>query len=171
MIALAAAYEASGEARYRTAALAYAAGAARKFPPNPNAEWKMGILAEGMAAVHRATGDAAVRAWLDEYGRQLLIPPPSPRDPRLIAPAGYLAELTGDPRFTELARTTARQLAPGNWGKPLASVGRVGFALLGPLARAKPAATPAPGAPPPASDHGPQSPSPPPAAPSPPADR
>jgi hypothetical protein len=131
----------------------------------------MGILAEGMAAVHRATGDAAVRAWLDDYGRQLLVPSPTPRDARLVAPAGYLAELTGDARFTELARATAADLSPGNWGKPLASMGRIGFTLLGPLARAGDAARPARAAPPPASDRAPRSPSPPPARPFPPADR
>jgi hypothetical protein len=171
MLALAAAYEATGETRYRTACLAFAAEAARKFPPNPNAEWKMGILAEGMVAAHRATGDAGVRRWLDDYGRQLLTPPPAPRDPRLVVPAGYLFELTGDPRYAELARSTAAGLAPGNWGKTLASVGRMGFALLAPLARGGQPSTPDPAAPPPASAREPPRSSPPPAAPSPPADR
>jgi hypothetical protein len=171
MIALAAAYEATGEARYRTACLTFATEGARKFPPNPNAEWKMGILAEGMVAAHRATGDAAVRRWLDDYGRQLLLPSTTPRDPRLVAPAGYLFALTGDPRYAEVAGGTAAQLAPGNWGKPLASVGRLGFALLAPLARARPAATPAPGAPRPASAPEPPRSSRPHAAPSPPSDR
>jgi hypothetical protein len=171
MVALAAAYEATGEPRYRTACLSFAEQAARKFPPDPNAEWKMGILAEGMMAVHRATGDAGARHWLDDYGRQLLLPTATPRDPRLVVPAGYLFELTGDARYADLARTTAAQLAPGNWGKSLASVGRIGFALLGPLPRAPATATPVPDAPPPASPRESPRSSPPRAAPSPPSDR
>jgi hypothetical protein len=149
MVALAAAFEATADARYRAACLAFASKAAARFPPDANAEWKMGVLAEGMAAAHRATGDAGVRRWLDDYGRQLLAPPPRPRDPRLVSPAGYLAALAGEPRLAELAEQTARTLEVGNWGKPLAAMGRVGFALLAPLSRA--ALTPGRAAPPPGS--------------------
>jgi hypothetical protein len=171
MVALAAAFEATGDARYRTACLAFAEQAAKKFPPDPNAEWKMGVLAEGMMAAHRATGDAGVRRWLDEYGRLVLEPAPRARDPRLVIPAGYLFELSGDARFATLAQTTADALAPGSWGKTLASTGRIGFALLAPLARAPHDAIPAPAAPPPASAPGSPRSSPPRATPSPPAGR
>jgi hypothetical protein len=171
MQALAAAYDATREERYRTAALALAHRAATTFPPDPNAEWKTGILAEGMMAVHRTMDDAVARGWLEEYGRRLLVPSDRPRDPRLVVPAGYLAALTGDPRLAVLARDTAASLAPGNWGKPLASVGRIGFALLGPLAQAPAALTRDLAAPPPASAPAPPPPSPPRAASGPPSDR
>lgn len=171
MQALSSAYDATREDRYRTAALALAHRAAPMFPPDPNAEWKMGILAEGMMAVHRTTGDSVARGWLEEYGRRLLVPSERPRDPRLVVPAGYLAVLAGDPRLAALARDTAAALAPGNWGKPLASVGRIGFALLGPLAQAPPALTRDLAAPPPASPPEPQRSSPPRATPVPPSDR
>jgi hypothetical protein len=151
MVALAAAFEATGDARHRTALLAFARKAAARFPPDPNAEWKMGVLAEGMAAAHRATGDAETASWLLAYGRQLLEPPSRPRDPRLTSPAGYLYALTGDRRYAELAERTASTLEVGNWGKPLAAMGRVGFALLAPLSRPRDALTPGRAAPPPAS--------------------
>jgi hypothetical protein len=171
MIALAAAFEATADPRYRAACLAFAVDAARRFPPDANGEWKMGILAEGMMAAHRATGEATIRRWLDDYGRQLLVPGPRPRDARLVIPAGYLYELTGDPRFADLASATAAQLTPGNWGKSLASVGRTGFALLAPLARRPRLLTPGRVAPRPPSPPERQRSSPPQAAPSRPSDR
>jgi hypothetical protein len=171
MVALAAAFEATGEARYRDACLAFASRAGAAFPPDPNAEWKTGVLAEGMAAAHRATGDASVRAWLDEYGRRLLEPPPAPRDPRLVSPAGYLYGITGDERYATLARDTAAALELGTWGKVLASMGRVGFGLLAPLGREPVAVTRDRGGPPRVSAAAPRRPSPSPGAPSPPSDR
>src|SRR5690606_8296033 len=66
-IALLAVYEATGETRYRDAALRYATRGMEAHPPGKSEHWKLGILADALAHTHAATGDAAVRAWLEEY--------------------------------------------------------------------------------------------------------
>jgi hypothetical protein len=135
MIALVAVAEATGEARYREAALTYALGARTSFRPTPAAgDWKMGILADGMAAVHAATGDDRLKRWLVDYADALLAAPTGFTDPRYALPLGYLAALTGDERYEARARAVVRGLRIGEWGKPLAAMGRIGFRLLGPLA-------------------------------------
>lgn len=133
MIALAAAADASGEARLREAALRYARLGMDRFAPDPaSADWKLGIFASGLAAVHRLTADDGVRAWLLHYGERLLADEHArDLDPRYLAVAGYLAALTGDGRYADLARTVAAEMPIGNWGKTLAMHGRVGFELLG----------------------------------------
>jgi len=144
LIALAALVEIEGGERYRTPALDFARRAIGAFPPTPlGVDWKIGILADGVAAVHAVTGDAALRDWLVAYAAAVVAhaADPAVADARYALPLAYVAGLTGDERYRRLARDTAGRLEVGGWGKALASDGRVGFRLLGGLA------TPAPGAP------------------------
>ena len=144
MIALVAVYDATGERRYLEAARTYADAALRAYKPSPAAgDWKMGILADGLAAVHADTGDDRIRRWLVTYADTLLASPGRWSDARYALPLGYLAVATGDRRYETAALTVVSRLAIPGWGKPLAVAGRTGFRLLAPLA----AATPAPVAP------------------------
>jgi hypothetical protein len=152
LIALAATYDATGDRRYLDAALSYADGALALMQPTPSAgDWKMGILADGLAYTWAASGDERLRRWLVRYADAVLAAPQRARDPRYALPLGYLAARTGSERYAHAALAFARDLSIGSWGKPLAVAGRTGFRLLAPLAL-----TPAPGAPPPPSPHAPQ---------------
>jgi hypothetical protein len=134
MIALAGVYDATAEPRYRDALGDYATAAIIAYRPTPaSGDWKMGILADGMAYAHAATGDARFRRWLTDYAEALLAEPGRYPDPRFALPLGYLASLTGDSRYAARARAAAADLKPGAWGKPLAEIGRTGFRLLAPL--------------------------------------
>ncbi|OLD65738.1 MAG: hypothetical protein AUI33_11380 [Ignavibacteria bacterium 13_1_40CM_2_61_4] len=145
MIALVAVYDATGERRYLEAARAYADAALRAYRPSPaSGDWKMGILADGLAAVQVATGDERIRRWLVTYADTLLANPRRWPAPRYSLPLGYLAATTGDRRYHAAALDVASRLTIPPLGKQLAIAGRTGFRLLAPLA----AATPAPAAPP-----------------------
>jgi hypothetical protein len=132
MVALAAAANATGEPELRDAALAYARLAMARFPPDPAlGDWKIGVLASGIAAVHRETGDGALGEWLVAYGARLLADERArDLDPRYLAVSGHLAAVTGDERYLGLATALATDMPLGTWGKTLAMHGRVGFELL-----------------------------------------
>jgi hypothetical protein len=138
MIALAAVATATGTDRYRTAALDFARAGMASFPPtSEGVDWKIGVFAEGLMAVHALSGDAAVDDWLRRYGATLLAAPSAAeRDPRPGIVLGYLARLTGDERYRRAALAQAAATEIGTWGKPIAARGRVGFRLLAPLAGA-----------------------------------
>ncbi len=105
-------------------------------PEDPPAagDWKMGILADGVAAVHAATGDDALARWLGSYADTLVAAPGKWTDPRFALPLGYLAVLKDDARYESAALAVVRGMQIGEWGKALAWTGRTGFRLLGPLA-------------------------------------
>jgi hypothetical protein len=134
MIALAAVYDATRERRYLDAALDYAGAAMTTYRPTPAAgDWKMGILADGLATVHAASGDDRLRRWLVAYADAVVAGGDRWQDPRFALPFGYLAALTGDARYRRVALETVRTMKIGDWGKTLASTGRIGFRLLAPL--------------------------------------
>jgi hypothetical protein len=135
MIALAGVYDATGERRYLEAAKAYAEVAVVEYRPTPAAgDWKMGILADGLAAVHALTNDARLRDWLLAYADAFVAERGRFPDPRYALPLGYVAALTGDARYARAALAVAATMKIGEWGKPLADLGRTGFRLLAPLA-------------------------------------
>jgi hypothetical protein len=146
LIALAALVETEGGARFREPALGFAERAMEAFPPTPlGVDWKVGILADGIAAVHAVTGATPLRDWLRRYAEALVAnaADPAVADARYALPLGYVARLTGDARQRELASATATRLDVGGWGKTLAADGRIGFRLLGALdATRGPAAPP-----------------------------
>src|SRR5205814_1358205 len=83
--------------RYLEAARAYADAGTDLFRPTPAAgDWKMGVLADGVAAVYGADGDARLRRWLVAYADALLASPGRFTDPRFALPLGQLYALTGD---------------------------------------------------------------------------
>ncbi len=153
MIAIAALATATGEARYRDAATRFAEPALQAFEPTPAAgDWKVGILADGLAAVQAIAPDAARLTWLTRYAEALLAAPPDRfPDARYALPLGAMAVWTRDARYRDRALAVAGQLQIGDWGKALAIGGRTGFRLLGPLAwqqEAGAAVTRGPAAPP-----------------------
>jgi hypothetical protein len=137
LIALATLIETEGGGRFREPALTFAGRAMDAFPPTPlGVDWKVGILADGIAAVHAVTSAPALREWLVRYAEAMVANAASPAvaDARYAQALGYVSGLTGDARQRELALTTAKNLEIGGWGKTLAADGRVGFRLLGALA-------------------------------------
>jgi hypothetical protein len=159
MIALAALADATGDARYRDAATRFAEPALRAYEPTPAAgDWKVGILADGLAAVQGIAGDPARLTWLERYADALVTAPMDRYpDARYALPLGVLAVWTGNTRYADRALAVAAKLEVGDWGKTLAVGGRTGFRLLGPLAARQEAAarlTPGRGAPPRPSEGG-----------------
>ena len=76
MLALVAVYDATGTRSYLDAAHAFADAGMAAFRPTPaSGDWKMGILADGLAAVDAATGDQRIRRWLVAYAEALLAEP------------------------------------------------------------------------------------------------
>jgi rhamnogalacturonyl hydrolase YesR len=162
MIALSAAYDATGDARYRDAAASYADDAATTHDATPaTGDWKMGILADGVATVHAITGTSRLRDWLVHYADALAAEPKRFPDARYALPLGYLATLTNTTRYRTTGAAVVDRLEIGDWGKTLAISGRAAFRILGGGAQAA-APTPAPAAPrrPSASEPTPRSPSP-----------
>ena len=113
-----------------------------RFPPTPAAgDWKMGILADGIAAPHVAHRRRDRRGWLGDYADALR----RRRRERFARPAlrparsAYLARSPATTRYADARCATAAALKIGDWGKPLALVGRTGFRLLGPARHAPPA--------------------------------
>jgi len=160
MIALVAVWDATGEQRYADAAHVFATQAMPTYRPSPaSADWKMGILADGLATVDAATRDPEIRRWLVAYADTLAGDPGRWPDARYALPLGYLAVATGNAEYERVAVGTSRTMSVPAWGKPLAIAGRTGFRLLGPLA-ARDAVTRDRAAPPPASAPAPRPPSP-----------
>ena len=134
MIALCAVAAATNEPRYLDGARAFAAGVLAHVPPTPaSGDWKMGIMADGMAYLHAARGDDDVRRWLLAYADAFLAERGRFPDPRYALPLGYLAVLTGNASYESVARQVADGLDLSSWGKPIAAMGRTGFRLLAPL--------------------------------------
>lgn len=144
MIALGALAASTNEERYRAAAASFAAAARTAWEPTPSAaDWKIGILADGLSYVHAVTGEPSLRDWLVRYADALVAEPSRFADARYALPLGYLAVLTGNQRYRTVAVDVAAGIDVGDWGKQLALTARTGFRLLGPLA-VQPAATPTP---------------------------
>jgi hypothetical protein len=128
-IALVAAYEATGDADYKAAALVYARGGMAAFPADKSAGWKMGLLADGLAYTHSLTQEPAIREWLSHYaavvrGRGDGV------DPRFLPALAYTARLRADAEQMRMATAAVARLKFGNWGKPFTIAGRIGFRIL-----------------------------------------
>jgi len=144
MLALVAVWDATGERRYLDAARRYAEAGMRLHRATPEAgDWKMGILADGLAAVDAAAPDPATRRWLVDYANAWLADPLRWKDARYALPLGYLARATGEPRYAAAAVRVASTMRIGAWGKPFAIAGRTGFRLLAGLPPGTPAPPPA----------------------------
>jgi hypothetical protein len=127
-IALLAVYDATGDRRYLTAARAYAEGGMRAHPPTSSAQWKLGILADALAYTHAATGDEAMKAWLQTYAGAVM-QRRGREDIRAFPAVAYVAALTGDPALRAAVRERVQRLDLGNWGKPFTINGRIGFRI------------------------------------------
>jgi DUF1680 family protein len=127
-IALLAVYDATGERQYLDAALAYAQGGMRAHPPTASTQWKLGILADALAYTHAASGDAAMRTWLESYAKAVM-KLKARSDARVFPAVAYVAALTGDAAMRDAARGRAERLDLGSWGKPYSINGRIGFRI------------------------------------------
>jgi YetA-like protein len=157
LIALTAIYNATGEQQYLGAARQYATRALASVQPTPAAgDWKVGILADGLAYYDAATHDPATRQWLTDYAEAWLAARARFPDPRYALPLGYLAAATGNATYRRAAMEVAATINVGTWGKTFAATGRTLIRLLAPLERARGATLPVRADPPPASASAPQ---------------
>jgi len=125
---LLAAYDAIGERRYLEAARAYAQGGMAAHPPTASTQWKLGILADGLAYTHAATGDATIKKWLEAYAAAVM-KRRAREDARAFPAVAYVATLNRDPRMRAAVRQLAEQIDLGGWGKPFSVSGRIGFRI------------------------------------------
>lgn len=134
-IALVAAYEASGDLRYKAAAIDYARRGMRAHPAdrlvgkNGAADWKMGVLAEGIAYTYSISSDPEMRAWLLRYAAAVRARGDAV-DPRYLPAVAYVGRLAHQAEYTRAATAAAEHLRFGNWAKPFTIAGRLGFSLL-----------------------------------------
>jgi rhamnogalacturonyl hydrolase YesR len=137
MLALIAVFDATGEQRYLKAARSYPERGTATFRPSPaQGDFKMGILADGVAAVHQVTDDEQLLRWLVDYAESLLADPQGFTDARYSLPLAYVAAVTGEERYARAARSAAARIKIGRWGKPFTAMARAGFRLLSPLGKA-----------------------------------
>jgi hypothetical protein len=130
-IALVAVYQATGDAKYRDAAAAYARKGMRAYAPRRITDWRMGILAEGLAYTHAMVGDASIERWLTRYAAAVHARRET-ADPRLLPAWAYVGRISGRSEYTRGARAAAHRLAldSSSSGKAFTIAGRTGFALL-----------------------------------------
>ena len=118
-LALAAEFDATGDRRYRDAALDYARRGMELYPAAGGAKhWKRGILADGVAYVHASTGDPRCRRWLMEYADAVIARRPA--DIRHYPAVAYVAHLTGESRYRRAAQRALQRVKLGSWGTALA---------------------------------------------------
>lgn len=127
-IALVAAWEYSGDERYREAATWFAHRGMFAHPADATGDWKRGILAEGLAYTHSVTTDATVLAWLETYAKGIAAAPPD--DARYYPALAYVGRVKGEATWVEMAEAKVATLQFGRWGKPMTIAGRTGFATL-----------------------------------------
>lgn len=127
-VALVAAWQHSGEERYREAAIWYAHRGMFAHPADGAGDWKRGILAEGLAYTHSVTEDPAILMWLKAYAGR--IAEVQPADARWYPALAYTASVVGNAEWRRLAAAKVAQLQFGRWGKPMTIAGRIGFAIL-----------------------------------------
>ncbi|MBX3027731.1 glycoside hydrolase family 127 protein [bacterium] len=128
-IALLAVHEATGEPQYLEAARRFATGGMAAHPPDGTNNWKLGILADALAHTHAATGDEAMRDWLQRYAAAIMAHPGRP-DVRAFPAVAYVAHLSGNAAMRDAALQRARDLDLGSWGKPFTANGRLGFRIF-----------------------------------------
>jgi hypothetical protein len=128
-IALIAVYEATGDAKYRDTAAQYARNGMAQHPPDKLGDFKMGVLAEGLAYTHSVTGNNAIRDWLVRYAAAVSAHGGTIM-PRYLPALAYAGRLTGNEQYQRRARAAVAQLNFGDWGKPFTIAGRLGFSIL-----------------------------------------
>jgi len=129
-IALVALYEITGDDSYRRAAADYARGGMAAHPPEVRGDWKLGVLAEGLAYTDSVASEPPIRAWLSRYAAAVLAYS-AVADPRFMPALAYIGTSTQQPQYSEAARRSAQRLTFGKWAKPFTIAGRIGFSILG----------------------------------------
>jgi hypothetical protein len=142
-IALVAAYGATGDVKYWTGAEDYARKGMEAYAPSSIKDWKMGVLAEGLAYTHSLTHDVVIQDWLSRYAAAVKARGAS-ADPRFLPALAYVARLQGRSDYARSASAGVSRLKFGNWGKPFTIAGRLGFAVLSMASAPPPVQTPTP---------------------------
>lgn len=129
VIALIAAWEATGRERYLDAAVSYARRGMAAHPPSPERGWKTGILADALVRLYRVRQQPEIGRWLERYARAVLTR--RAKDPRFYPAVAWLATERGDREAGKAAREVVARMRVGHWGKPFTIGGRYGLRILG----------------------------------------
>jgi hypothetical protein len=127
-VALVAAWENTGDERYREAALWFGQRGSQAHRADDVSQWKTGVLAEALAYTHAATGDPALRSWLETYATAVLAA--RPPDPRYYPALAYIGSVANREEWRAAAREAVDRLRLGRWGKPMTIGGRLGLSSL-----------------------------------------
>lgn len=130
LVALVAAYEATGDARYKRAVRHYARHAILAFPPTSGRDPGVGTLADGVAYAHELLGNSSLERWLRAHAVAVMSAPPGVADPRYFPVVAYVARLDENEAYREAAADAVQRHAFGTWGKPFTLAGRGGFRIL-----------------------------------------
>lgn len=130
LIALTAAWEATGDVELRRALRIWARGAMRAWPPTSGRDVGVGTLADGLAYAHAALGNRSLERWLEAYAAAVAAAPPGLVDPRYYPAVAWAAARSGDAAQQAAARDAVARQEFGNWGKPFTLAGRGGFRIL-----------------------------------------
>ena len=99
----------------RGACLCARAACARIRRP-ASTQWKLGILADALAYTHAATGDATIKAWLEQYAAAVM-KRQAREDVRAFPAVAYVAALTGDAAMRAGGARTRRPPRPRQLGQ------------------------------------------------------
>src|SRR5262249_56618421 len=102
---------------------------------------KVGMRADALAYTHAATGDPAIKEWLENYAAAVM-QRRAHEDARAFPAVAYVAGLTRNATMSAAARERVNQLELAGWGKPFTVNGRLGFRIESLLSRAPPPAKP-----------------------------
>ncbi len=146
-VALLAVFDATGEQRYLDAAQSYARAGMAAHVPRGKLGWKLGVLADALAATHSYTGDEAIRLWLSAYAERVV--GENLEDARFMPALAYAGVLSGNEKWIGRALARVGALSVGKWGKPFTLNGRTGLRVYSIVhsrrrGKAPPAATTSP---------------------------
>src|SRR5262249_23441312 len=128
-IALVAAYDVTGDERYKAAALEFARNGMSLHKPDTTGDFKLGVLADALAYTHAVTRDAAVARSRARYATALSARGPAV-DARMMPAVAYIGRVNSADAQRRAAAASVARLKFGNWGKPFTIAARVGFRIL-----------------------------------------
>lgn len=128
-IALVAAYEVTGDVRYKKAARTYARRSMAAHPPDRGSDLGVGTLADALAYVHAYMPNRRVHGWLVANAAAVMGAPLG-ADPRYFPAVAYVGHLSDNETYQRAAAKSLELQQFSYWGKSFTLAGRTGFRIL-----------------------------------------